>query len=267
MENQQKQNSVSRPCETTSIAKAIQTGSKVRDIDADYEIRQALLSVYSLVGLRAESYPGPVEDAMLIKIIREKYSGFTLEEIKTAFTMAVSRELSEDLNVDHYQLFSPEYFGRIMSAYRLHRTETLKKINQQKSEYVQPTVTQPEYYIKVLIEPFEKFLQTGEYPYSLLDGWMLYDRLYKIMKVPEEKRNEYKEMAIKMIPDKRRTAFEQPETPEERQRKIVKIAKHLAFKDWITQKAKEKFNLREFINQKINEYEISQLNQSKGQRT
>lgn len=174
--------------------------------------------------------------------------------------MAVNRELSEDLNIDHYQLFSPEYFGRIMAAYRAHRTEVMKKINQQKSEYVQPTINQSDYYIKVLIEPFEKFIQTGQYPYSHLDGWMLYDRLHKIMKIPEDKRNEYKEMAIKMLPDNRRTAFERPESPEETQRKVVKIAKHLAFKDWITQKAKEKFNLREFINQKIKEYDLLQHN-------
>jgi len=217
-----------------------------------------------MVGLRYESYPNPSEDAMLIRLIREKYASYTLEEIKMAFEMAVNRELSEDLNVLHCQLFSPEYFGRIMSAYRMYRIEVLKKINQQKSEYVQPMTSQNDYYTKVLIEPFEKFVQSGSYPYSILDGWMLYDRLYKIMKVSEEKRHEYKELATKMLPDKRISMYEKPPSHEEKQREITKIAKHLAFKDWITQKAKEKFNLREFINQKINEYEISQLNQSKG---
>jgi len=263
-QNLQKDNKEISKCGITSIADAIQTQNKVRNLD-ETQIRIALVNIYKIIGLR--NFPTPTEDSVLMSLIRDKYSGYTTDEFVLAFTMAVSRELSEDLNIDHYQMFSPEYFGRIMSAYRAHRTETLKKLNQQKSEYVQPTTTQSEYYTKVLIEPFEKFIETGTYPYSHLDGWMLYDRLYKIMKVPEEKRNEYKEMAIKMMPDKRRTAFERPESPEEIQRKVVKIAKHLAFKDWITQKAKEKFNLREFINQKINQYEISQLNQSKGQRT
>lgn len=201
--------------------------------------------MYSLIGLRPESYPTPSEDAVLIKIIRDKYAGYTLEEIKTAFSMAINRELSDDLVIDHYQLFSAEYLGRIMSAYRIFRTEELKKINRMQTTYKTEYIETKEYFIKCLIEPYEKYLIGLNYPYSHLDGWMLYNRLHKIIGLTQDQKNEYKRAANAM------TRKERTETDEQYERRYTNIGKHLAFKAWIEQKAFEDFNMREFILSKI----------------
>lgn len=231
-----------RQCVTTSIGKAIQTGLQVRQINDDVEIRKALLYVYSLIGLRPDNYPTPSEDSVLIKVIKEKYAGYTLDEIRLAFTMAVSRELNESLSVDHYQKFSAEYLGRIMSAYKVFRIEEIKKQNQ-KPNYEQPMIDTEQYFITFLIEPYEKFLKDNKYPYSHLDGWMFYNRLHKLIGLTEEERQEYKDQA-------RAITMRKPigqETDEAYNNRVKNIGKHLAFKNWIETKAFEEWDMRGFF--------------------
>lgn len=194
--------------------------------------------------MRPESYPTPSEDAVLIKVIREKYSGFTLEEFKIAFMMAVSRELGE-LNVDHFQMFSAEYLGRVMSAYRLVRSEELKKMNQRSNTFTEEKIPIDQYFLKCLIEPYERLLAGDQYPFSELDGWMLYNRLHKLIDLTEEQRNEYKATAKTIV------RKERDDTDERYENKLISMAKHLAFKDWIQEKAFDEFDLRGFILEKL----------------
>lgn len=109
-----------------------------------------------------------------------------------------------------------------------------------------------DYLIKCLIEPYEKMLFDGMYHFSILDGWMLYDKLYRVIKLTEAQRNEYKEQAraITLRGDGKK------ETDEAYEKRVIKNAKHLAFKEWIQEKALEEFNLREFILMKIKNNEV-----------
>lgn len=69
-----------------------------------------------LVGIRAANIPNAEETAVLLQFIYKKFAGLTLAEIQLAFEKAVAGEL--DCDAKCYENFSPEYFGRIMTAYK-----------------------------------------------------------------------------------------------------------------------------------------------------
>jgi hypothetical protein len=106
--------------------------------------------------------------------------------------------------------------------------------------------------IRTLIEPYEKMLVLGNYPYSPLDGWMMYDVLFKIIHLSESDREEYKQQSYAIT----LRGEECKETPEAYEKRVIKNAKHLAFKDWIQSKAMEQFDLRTFVLTKIKNDEV-----------
>lgn len=252
-QNQITESNATRQGSTTSIDRAIQTGPKVRAIADDFEIRQVLLIVYAMVGLPADRYPTPVEDALLINSIRDKYRDYTLEEIKTAFLMATSRELDEELEVRHFNNFSLEYFGRIMAAYKTHRIEALKKMNQKQVTYTQPDLDLIQYYTQVLFEPYEKMMAGAEYPFSLLDGWMLYNNLHKLIELTQDERDAYRAEAYAITPMKKDGIGRPAETKEQHTARVTNVAKHLAFKQWIQEQAFAETDLRKLIIPLINQ--------------
>ena len=70
------------------------------------------------MGLRPQHYPTLEQDRILLAFIRTEYSQKTLEELILAFRLAIKDELdlkTEDIRV--YDQFTPEYLGRIMTAY------------------------------------------------------------------------------------------------------------------------------------------------------
>lgn len=83
------------------------------------EIKQNLRFAMILVGVRAATIDAMAEEEkmILIEFLREKYPYHTAAEIKIAFTKAAAYEL-DIKDVNHYENFTCEYIGRIMSAYR-----------------------------------------------------------------------------------------------------------------------------------------------------
>jgi len=83
------------------------------------EIKQVLRFSMILVGIRAATMNAMSEEEkiILIEFLREKYPFHTVAEIKLAFTKAAAHEL-DIKEVAHYENFTCEYLGRIMSAYR-----------------------------------------------------------------------------------------------------------------------------------------------------
>lgn len=83
------------------------------------EIKQNLRYAMILVGIRAATINSMAEEEklVLIEFLREKYPYHTAAELKIAFTKAAAHEL-DIKDVNHYENFTCEYIGRIMSAYR-----------------------------------------------------------------------------------------------------------------------------------------------------
>ncbi len=233
----------------TNLAKAIKAGVKIRDLKNDVPLAQALLYSYSLIGLKPENFPLGTEQTILMDFVRGCYGGLIAEEIKEAFKMAVAHSF-KDLDVNCYQKFSPEYFGRVMASYYIWRMAKLQK--PQEITHVEPKFNRMDYYEKCLFEPFDRYMNGADYPYSELDGWMFFDDLYKMgirfaNEDPEVRSGFMADARLRVPKKERRKVYEKLESDEDHEKRIKKYAKHLAFKCWIDEKQFEDCNLRELI--------------------
>lgn len=88
-------------------------------LTSEEELKQALKYIMLLVGLRTASINAmdEMEKIMLISFIRRNYSAHTVSELKLAFDLAISGKL-EIKEVNCFENFTCEYFGKIMNAYR-----------------------------------------------------------------------------------------------------------------------------------------------------
>lgn len=232
-----------------SLSKQIKNGIKIRDLKNDAPIREALAYAFVLVGLDKKNYPVDIEKKVLIDFVIGAYGSLLAEEIKEAFKMAVAHSF-KDLDVNCYQKFSPEYFGRVMASYYIWRMAQLQK--PQEITHVEPKFNRVDYYEKCLFEPFDRYMNGAEYPYSELDGWMFFDDLYKMgirfaNEDPEVRAGLMTDARLRVPKKERRKVYEKVESDEDHEKRIKKYAKHLAFKCWIDEKQFEDCNLRELI--------------------
>lgn len=80
-----------------------------------------------LIGLRAHHLPVGLDMDFLTQFILKNFAAHTNAEIRLAFDLAVAGRLAiEPRDVSCYDVFSPAYFGRIMSAYVAWARETHK---------------------------------------------------------------------------------------------------------------------------------------------
>jgi hypothetical protein len=191
----------------------------------------------------------------LCRFLKKEFSFVNREQLSEAFDMFCAQSLDLDYKKQgHFNKVSNSFIGLVLKSYLTFQRVQLAKRTHQISTYVQPTIELEEYFLKVLIEPYEKMLADGAYPYSVLDGWMLYDKLFKIIKCTDEQRAEYRELAVTItLKDQNKK-----ESQEDYARRVTKNAKHLAFKDWIQEKALEEFDLRTFILDKIKNKEVTE---------
>ena len=106
------------PCEimSTDEAKKALSGLMINNA-SEVQIRQTLIIIYTMVGLRVQHYPTMAEDTLLISFTRSEFGLKTLDELLLAFKLAIKGELEiEDTKV--YDQFTCEYMARIMTAYR-----------------------------------------------------------------------------------------------------------------------------------------------------
>lgn len=152
------------------------SGTKV--INASVSDLQAILRrVFILVGIRANNLPSPEETQILTGFIFKKFAQFTLQEIQIAFEKAVAGELSID-DVSCYENFTPEYFGRIMSAYKKWASQTF---NENQMYVIKPQtenlLSLPADWKELVELNYQQFL-TGKYNIDLWP-WQMYDECVK----------------------------------------------------------------------------------------
>lgn len=82
---------------------------------SEKEIKGVLKYVMVKIGLRAANWPSDEEKAVLLVHIIEHYGDNTIEDIKTAFDMAITGQVDVDANC--FENFSCLYFSKIMNAY------------------------------------------------------------------------------------------------------------------------------------------------------
>lgn len=114
--------------------------TKIRNLDNDEPIRQALRYVFALVGLKAENFPSEIQKAVLIDFIQTDLKDFSPDEIKIAFRLAVNGQLNVEIN--HFQNFSALYIANVFNAYKEHRAKAMIEFNR-KIDRVQVIPQQP----------------------------------------------------------------------------------------------------------------------------
>lgn len=258
------ENLPSKQCETISIRSMIQAGVKIRDLKNDNPVREALIYAYALVGLKPDKYPTGIERDLLHNFILDTYGGMVADEIKEAFRMAVAGKF-EGVDTICYQTFSPEYLGRIMSAYWKFRTLELRK-SQKKIEKDAPEMPLLRWFELQLFEPYEQMLKGAPYKWSRLQAWLLFDELKKIgapITGDAQRKLELINQAKLETPrEMPKTLYEKKESDEDWKKRYMKTAKSIAFRDRIMEHAMNETNIRELLTKKINDYELSQHNKS-----
>lgn len=79
------------------------------------ELKGVLKYVMVKIGLRAANWPSDEEKGVLLMHIIEHYGNNTIEDIKTAFDLAITGQTEVDANC--FENFSCLYFSKIMNAY------------------------------------------------------------------------------------------------------------------------------------------------------
>lgn len=87
-----------------------------------------------LIGLRPQFAPNEIDLLFLYQFICEQYKNHTLEEIELAFKKVATGELVDvqDKPIELYDYFTPAFFGKVMTAYRLWASDVGNRIADQK---------------------------------------------------------------------------------------------------------------------------------------
>ena len=115
-----------------------------------------------------------LETFRFLDILRKYYSGFTLDEIRTAFELALIGDLDEYLPKDRngnpdknsYQQFSLEFITKILSAYKKHKGMIWGKVYKFSEKEERPPTEEQKDQIqkdlhKTIEEQFAEYLETG----------------------------------------------------------------------------------------------------------
>ena len=150
-------------------------GKFIQDASQD-EIAAALLYCFSVSGLLVPNYPNEVSKSVLIDFILSNYGSFRIEEVRTAFQMNASGRLGE-IN-EHFQNFSPVFFGKVMAAFRK-KSEDLKKYQESARSWNQPVT--PLHRSDEI--PDEEMVRLSFQNYRKVGKWQLiYPGCYKTLK-------------------------------------------------------------------------------------
>jgi len=184
-----------------------------------------------------------------MQFVVKHYGGYTPEEIRLAFELAIEGRL--DLKPDQincYQDFSPAYFARIMSAYRVHRNkEMMRVINERKPDQKLLAPSKLKYYESTLFKSYEKLLAGAMYHtcFSKSDGWILYSSLEEIG-IFNFSDGEKRVVWNKLIEDQ---SWFNPTGRNKKLKKSIFIneSKHVLFKQWIYENKRNGIDIRDLI--------------------
>ena len=130
-----KSNSTHRPQANglTSVEQQIHEsnhGEFIQDASLS-DLGACLLYCFSMSGLLVSNYPNEVNKGLLIEFFISNYPTFRIPEVRTAFQMNAAGRFGEV--VDHYQNFSPTFFGKVMAGFRKKAQETRSYQDQARS--------------------------------------------------------------------------------------------------------------------------------------
>ncbi len=224
------------------------TGLKVAQISID-DLSNTIRTCMLLVGIRAANIPNTEEKRFLLDFIKSNFAQHTPEEIKLAFTMAVAGKLSVEVNC--YENFSCEYFGRIMAAYRKWAASEIKQIPDKTPEIrgIETAVNWEPIWQDVIQAARENRIETKIiaeplYNYLIEIGLMNLEPEEKWVNIERARSNYIAELSDSLIPCDKRVLLQLKEEKWDRYRelreKVVIRAKVFAVRNLATKMANEK---------------------------
>lgn len=194
----------------SEIVAAIQSPTRIRDLENDEPIKQALRYVFTLIGLRSDQIPTEIEKTVLINFIRGNLKNYAPEEIKIAFELALNGKFEVELN--HFGRFSALYLTTVFAAYQKYRSKiaadlSRKTIESQKNNLEQRS-KDPEFqketdrlFDENVLKPlFDNFCKIGKLNFEITPANVIFGvlrRRYGLQNVSEGKKAEIKKEALK----------------------------------------------------------------------
>ena len=165
----QEQKQLSHFAQTKEEAEIIQSIEKSQLIENLRDL-EPLLNVVSYWRMYIGLPKGDATEELVLvsEFIYKNYGYLTIEEIRLACNLSVTRQLED---VEFYGSFSPLYVGKILDAYKYHRKRTLAETirrkevhdNKQKDIANKPTPEESQKMMKELFRDFYKeYQETGE---------------------------------------------------------------------------------------------------------
>jgi len=166
--------------------KEILLGTKIRDLQDANGLISLLIYLYALLGIKQDKMPTQEQSGVMIDFIKLQMGSYTLDDIKTAFILAISGKLDVDANA--YQNFNCEYIGKIMTAYEKMRLSAFVKFNQieqekekeqEKMSWTDEKIKQMnhEFLLECIVKPWKYYLKTGTLTFGVHPNHILYKTL------------------------------------------------------------------------------------------
>ena len=177
---------------------------KIREFhNEDFQnLHKLLLKWGKFIGLKEA--PDDESMFMLVVFVKENFIDVSLSEITNAFNMACAGKLN--VNVEHYNSFSPIYISKIINAYKENKRMVMHRLyeaeqNAIKKENEKPLTPEQleQKNTENALTVFQHYQQDGRIPDY---GFMIYDFLVskKLIKFNKEEKTEIltraKEMAV-----------------------------------------------------------------------
>ena len=160
-------------------------------------LQLTLKYIFVMVGLR--NIPSKEERAVLIDYIKDNYSIYSVEEIKIAFQLGLKREFECEMN--HYEIFSCNYFGQVFDAYLKYRERIAKDYladqERERNKPKEPTKEQilklkKDFFNQVLMPLFENYKENKKLDFGYTPIRIVYESLrddHKVINLTDEEKN------------------------------------------------------------------------------
>lgn len=212
------------------------TGKFVQD-STRTELLQVLAYCFSVTGLTTENIPQEANKAVLLDFILSTYGSYRLEEIRAAFRLAAADKLptADGKPIEHFQNFSAQYFGRVMSAFTK-KSQDLKSYQEMARSWNQPIT--PLHRIDEI--PNEEMVRLSFENYRKVGKWeFIYPGCYKTLKqygyeIPFETGGELRRKFNQLSEKKKKSSL-----PEDTETKFKKYLTAYLFDQFIREGKKE----------------------------
>lgn len=187
------------------------------------------------------------EFTILAKFLNDNYSFLTIDEIRLAYTLSVTRKLKD---VEFYGYFSPMYVGKVLDSYLYYRKLTMADVLREKEKYEQelkeianrPSPEEQAKNMRDLIKSYyEEYKEKGEIRdvFSIAYNFL---RKHDFLKVKKEEIEQAMEYGLKMAKSKERKWYERV-TPEDIDAESKRYAR-----SWCVQNFFENINIDILLN-------------------